>query len=378
MPVTFQPDTATTIPLSNWQVPPVQAFADARWFPVDLHVPRREIGFLNLNEELINNSAFLDNRMAAPWQNPAWHTTNELPTSVATSAPALLLHTSFCCSTLLARLLQSTPQVISLREPLVLRRLADAQFAKFSFDELLPRCLDLLARPWHQNGAVLIKPTHVSLPLAHRITDHFSTSKAVILTSSLESFMLSNLKKSIDSQSKVPELIHRMCVGASFESELKQTDLSKLSFLQQVALQWMTQQALVATLLRRVGSERLRVVTEAALLAKMEETALSVAQWLRLPLDRASIQTNIRLEAGRHAKQTTTGYSVSRKQEEASYLRSLHGNEILSTLRWSNQVLARQFGPFLSELSKPDNHLIISGSGESRCYGFRLSHTELH
>lgn len=147
MPAALTFNTANVDTIESWQQPPTQAFSDARWFPVDVHVPRGEIGFLNLDEDLITGSAFLDNRMAAPWQTPIWYAARNLPTTVLKATPALLFHTSFCCSTLLARLLQTTPQVVSLREPLVLRRLADAQFANVAFDALLQNCLDLLARP---------------------------------------------------------------------------------------------------------------------------------------------------------------------------------------------------------------------------------------
>ena len=102
-------------------------FQDASWFPVDLDVPARAFRFLKLAPSVLEDSVFLDTRIGAPLEQAVAVPAGALGASPAGAVPAFLFHTSFCCSTLLARTLHIAPRVVALKEPLVLRRLADAR-----------------------------------------------------------------------------------------------------------------------------------------------------------------------------------------------------------------------------------------------------------
>ena len=154
---------------------------DARWFAFDLHVPERRFAFVRLEEDVVARSSFLDTRIEAPPGELSWVDAEAIPAQLPNAAPSWLFHTSFCGSTLLARMLHLPPHQACLREPLVLRRLADAQFAQVAMDGLPERSIALLSRPWHPGGGVLVKPTHAALNIAERLLAGSGDSRGVIL-----------------------------------------------------------------------------------------------------------------------------------------------------------------------------------------------------
>src|SRR5690348_55364 len=81
---------------------PVRA-PDARWFPVDLHVPERRFDMAMFDVEVLERSTFLDTRLDATLASIEHVPADRFAGLPPQRAPAWLFHTSFCGSTLLAR-----------------------------------------------------------------------------------------------------------------------------------------------------------------------------------------------------------------------------------------------------------------------------------
>ncbi|HEY4555061.1 MAG TPA: hypothetical protein VIG68_01300, partial [Lysobacter sp.] len=194
-------------------------FDDARWFPVDLDVVHGRFAFLPIDADVLERSVFLDTRIEARLTDATVVDADALPAGDP-PPPGWLFHTSFCCSTLLARALHLPPALVALKEPLVLRRLADAREAGQDTDALLPQTVALLARPWQPRGAVVIKPTHAALNIAGDCLDATPGSRAVVLSSGLEDFLVSNIKKTPETQAKIPALAERALKAGTLAARL--------------------------------------------------------------------------------------------------------------------------------------------------------------
>lgn len=257
----------------------------------------------------------------------------------------LILHTSFCCSTLLARLLQIPGESICLKEPLVLRRLADAALGAQPDMELTMAAMRLLFRAPAGLDAVLVKPTHVALNIVEAMLDAVPGTRAVILTSSLESFLLSNIKKPDETKRKVPELVERFMAGSSLASRLPPPAFTPPDFLSAVALQWHAQRQIVNDLLRGRHAAACRLLDERTLLADPASTLREVSQWFGMPLGAKAAEDRIDAVMHRHAKATTMRYSPDEKSYENGLLRSRYTREIDSALDWAHRYLT----PHLTE-----------------------------
>src|SRR5688572_9854321 len=197
------------------------SLADAHWFPVDLHVPERRFAFARLDVEALERSTFMDTRLNAQLASlEPVDADRAAALAQPAHAPAWLFHTSFCGSTLLARALHVPPYQVALKEPLVLRRLGDARHAGWDTGDLPSTTARLLARPWNDGGGVLIKATHAALNIAGDLLDASPDSRAVLLTSSLDDFLVSNLKKPADTLAKVPELAERALRAGTLHARL--------------------------------------------------------------------------------------------------------------------------------------------------------------
>ena len=300
---------------------------DPSWFAVDLHVPDRRFGFLRVPEAQIEREPFLDIRMSVPWAEATQVPVDTVP---ATPPPrvAWLFHTSFCASTLLARALHVAPHTVCLKEPFLLRRLADARKSGWPVDGLLERSVHLLGRPWHPGAAVVIKPTHVALNLAVDLMRATPDSRGVIMTSGLVDFMISNLKKLAESQAKIPELVKRALLASGLNVTAQPPDLICAS-----ALQWAAQRELMWQVIETLG-DRVRPLDAEPFLADVVGGVRACASWLQLGIPDAALVAHATAAASRHAKAETASYSPAQRAHEATEVAAAFGPRLAFARDW--------------------------------------------
>jgi hypothetical protein len=314
-----------------------------RLFPVDLDVARGAVHFLAIDEDVLERSVFLDNRIDAPLARATAVSLAAFDVP-ATAAPSFLFHTSFCCSTLLARILQAPPRVVALKEPLVLRRLGDARFAGRPVDRLVAPVMRLLARPWASGGRVLVKPTHAALNVARELLAAAPGSLGIVLHGSLADFIVSNCKKAPETQQKVPDLVDRALAASSYRQRLPREALEPRSFFQLVALQWCAQLAVVRELFESPEGARLVALREAALLEDVEGVSQRAARQLELPLTAEEVRARVAAVGSQNAKAPTVTYGPAKRAEEAKLVRSMFGADIDDALRFVDRHLLPALG----------------------------------
>jgi hypothetical protein len=314
-----------------------------RLFPVDLDVARGSVHFLPIDEGVLERSVFLDNRIEAKLDRATAVSlsTIEVP---ATTAPSLLFHTSFCCSTLLARILHAPPRVVALKEPLVLRRLGDARFAGQSLDRLVAPVMRLLARPWAAGGRVLVKPTHAALNVGRELLAATPDSLGIVLYGSLADFIVSNCKKAPETQQKVPQLVDRALAASTYRQRLPREGLEPRSFFQLVALQWCAQLAVVHELFESPEGARLVALREAELLGDVESVSQRVARRLDLPVTAEQVRARVAAVGNQNAKAPTVTYGPAKRAEEAKLVRSMFGADIDDAMRFADRHLLPGLG----------------------------------
>ena len=321
---------------------PVDA-GDATWFPFDVDLAGDRMQWLRCDEALIQASVFLDPRMPAEGRPQAL--TPLAPVASlprAARAPAWLWHTSFCGSTLLARLLHLTPYSVALREPLVLRRLSDEADAGRDVSPWLRPIIDLLARPWHPDGRVVVKPTHAALNIARPAMAACPEARAIVLTSGLEDFIVSHLKKTPETLANVPVLAARALRAGTLAARLPEGALEPPSVLAAAALQWAVQRDLVAAL-QEQGGERVRVLDWARISPDMEAAAVEAAAFLQLPLPEDALRTQARRLAASHSKASSRPYDARVRDQEHLLLRTTYAQEVSHAMHWAERHLL----PFL-------------------------------
>lgn len=316
----------------------------AACFPVDIHIPNRTVDFLDIDEAVLERSTFLDNRIDAPLGDARTVALDALSSAPMPSRIGWLFHTSFCCSTLLARALHVPGRQVVLKEPLVLRRLGDARRAGWPVDEWIAPMAGLLGRAWSAQGSVVVKPTHAALNVAADLIHATPTSHALVLSSSLEDFLVSNLKKTTETLQKIPELAERALSATSLGPRLPAQALAPPHLLAAAVLQWAGQRELCAALVARFGTSRIRTLEAERLLADVPDSTVRVARWLGSTVDDEAHRRRARCVAGANAKATSLPYDAARRAEEAATVRERNAFVIDESLQWAHRWVL----PFMS------------------------------
>lgn len=308
-------------------------FADPRWFPVDLDPVTPRFAMLRIDEALVNGATFMDNRLDVDFTRSTPVALRDMPHLQPPARACWLFHTSFCCSTLLARTLQDTSACMVYREPLVLRRLSDARDRGMVVTHWMAPTTRLLFRPWEKEGAVVVKPTHAALNIATELLAATPGSRAVALLSSLDDFLVSNIKKTPETQAKVPTLVERAVAAGSLRHRLAGREIEPPSLLAAVALQWAAQRELLVDIELQMPG-RLRFIDATRILGDLAGAARDCLDWWGLPVDEASLRDRAALAGSVNAKQTDVAYSAGQRVADAAQLAGMFATELAEARAW--------------------------------------------
>lgn len=319
-------------------VSPGIEWSDPSWYPADLDIRGDRLAMLHIDRRVVEESTFMDTRIAADLRQSIAVDAAAVPGGPAGIPPvAWLFHTSFCCSTLLAKALHDHPQTVVYREPLVLRRLADARHEGRALGHWPVTCTNLLARPWTPGGRVIIKPTHASLNIAQALMNATPDSRALVLTSSLQDFLVSNIKKTAETQARIPALVEMALTAGEFHRRLPPQALSPPSLIAAAGLQWAAQRELLLDIAEQSGSNRVAVLDAEWLLADIDDAVNRAQAWWDLVADPKRRGARLAEVAHRHAKLGTREYGPQARAHEVALVSRLHAPTLQAANDWLQQ-----------------------------------------
>jgi len=319
---------------------PSEAVQPAR-FPIDFDPDTEEFLILPVTAALIDDSAFLDERLDVDraaatrlhWQDVSC--ASHIPN------PALLFHTAFCCSTLLARSLQSSPRIVAIREPQALLRLAGAALLRprSRIDGPLQAALHLLSRPWSSGGRCLIKPTNQAnnlLPDILRLT----AGKAILLRSSLPEFVISCCKKLPAADTRVRWMAQHLLKDTRLQRELQVPWNHHFHFIEACLLAWHAQIERYADALANDTDDRLRSLDMQDMLDNPADVVVACADWLELDIDAQALRERVRAEFQRNAKHPDRPFDAARRAQERIEVMARYSNVLEAALAWERETIA--------------------------------------
>jgi hypothetical protein len=310
-------------------------------FPIDFDPDTDEFLILPVTAGLIDDSAFLDERLDVDWAAATRLNWQDVPCASRIPNPALLFHTAFCCSTLLARSLQSPPRIVAIREPQALLRLARAAMfqPRSRIEGPLRAALHLLARPWSSGGRCLIKPTNQVnnlLPDILRLT----AGKAILLRSSLPEFVISCCKKLPEADTRVRWMAQHLLKDTRLQRELEVPWNHHFHFIEACVLAWHAQIERYADALADDTADRLRSLDMQDMLDNPEGVVAACADWLELDIDASALQERVRTEFRRNAKHPERPFDPLRRAQERTEVMARYSNVLETALAWERETIA--------------------------------------
>jgi hypothetical protein len=313
-------------------------------YPQKLDLIRQGWLVIEFAEAAYRTASFLDDRILAPSTRGGWLPIDRVVEAAQRASPRplhFIFHTGHVGSTLVSRLLDETGLVLSLREPLPLRTLADAHdvlrqpeslLSPERFDELLAAQMRLWSRGYADTQCVVVKATSSAARLAPLILAN-NNIRAIYLNQRTESAittLLAGQNSPIDLRGHGPGRMQRLCarLGGAL------TPLHALSPGELAAMSWLAESLCRRDVLARFPGQVLAVDFDEFLADIAGGTRHVLAQF-GLPIDERELS---HLAASpvftRYSKAPEHPYGPMLRAQVLDQARREHRAEITKGLAW--------------------------------------------
>lgn len=250
--------------------------ANPHWLPHRYDAHRQRVQFVHLDRDAIRSLTFLADHQSRGQHDSTWLAISQLRSGrIAAGKMHFIFHSAFARSTLLTRALDIPGKCFGLSEPGVLNDLAAA--GPDALPALTP-ILQLLSRPFGPGEVMVIKPSNAANSLITAILSARYDMKALLLTSSIESFLRSVHKKGMMGRRWARRLYTYLMQFTPVDLGMSTADQFEATDLQYAGLAWFLQQRQFAILLSSSEGHRLRSLDSDRFNNKRFEALASLSQ----------------------------------------------------------------------------------------------------
>jgi hypothetical protein len=321
-------------------------YSDPAWFLHGLDLGNALAGFVRTSRSALADAVFLDPKwrpegLAAPRIVPF---ASVRGFSTDAPPPAMIWHSAFCCSTLLAQCLDQPGQVLALKEPMALTHLAEAvrRRAPVADARFVEAVLALLARRFSPGERVAIKPSNSANLLAPFAVA--MGSPTLLIYSSCRDFVLAiasggpsvaggELRRRF-----VRNLMAERLAGGALDTRWRPLNLVGLSDLQLAAIVWHLQMADFRALAAAPGGA-VRSLDCERFLADPAGVLAAIDGLFGLNLGVPRIDAIVRgPKLARHAKFPEDAFTAADRRAQLDAAEDILGEALGATVAWSYAV----------------------------------------
>jgi hypothetical protein len=329
---------------------PTPDLASPDWLLAGFDADRRLYHLAQVSRSTYRQTAFLDHRIhPMPTATLSVDEAQLDATLRQLTGPrsAWIFHTGFCCSTLLASCLDHPETTLVLREPMVLSRLAQLkrdQQETPAGQKLIFNVLAMCERSY-PGEAVLIKPSNFANALLPALANNpASTSerKVVLMSSGLDSLLVSMMKKKAEAEATLPGFVRSLLKDSDYQQRTDIHDVGALSLLQQSVVFWHCQRYFLQNYIAAALPGSFMTLSMERFLAEPEVVLGETSHFLDLGLADSVLQETVRSGAfTRHSKQQQKKYNPQAHQLEQRETVKQFRMEILQALDWAQPLLEK-------------------------------------
>ena len=304
-------------------------------FPAALDKGGANVGLVRLSEGEYALASFLDGRLYTPTRLKRTVPYSQLEAAVAASGLAerchYIFHIGHVGSTLLSRLLGAHPRIFSLREPQILRDLAEGA----PDDARLTTFLKLWSRTFRAEQTALIKATSFVSEMAAALMARPSSPRALLMYVPAEPFLatiLAGENAPAEIMALAPRRIARLC------ARLGDGLSEPRSIGESIAMSWACEMTALAAAADAAGERALWFDFEAYLAAPGAMLGKAFAH-LGAAADEAEVNAILSgPESARYSKAQEHEYDSALRTRLLNEARERHAAEITRGLAWLVQA----------------------------------------
>lgn len=249
-----------------------------------------------------------------------------------------IIHSAFCASTMLAKGFNLPGISMGLKEPVLLNDIVGWRrrgAAPAAVAERLDHGMHMLARPFGNDAAVVVKPSNVFNALAPLALTMRPQSKAVLLYAPLPVFLVSVARKGLWCRLWCRELLEGLITDGIVDLGFEPRDYFRQSDLQVAAVGWLAQHRLFHKMAEQFGPDRIATLDSERLTANPEAMFLATASHfgLQVPDEVAAAHPAF----ATHSK-FGNAFTTEDRAAEHKAAADAHGDEIEKVLTWAEAV----------------------------------------
>lgn len=329
-----------------------QIVENPNWFLQGINLDSSRLNFVKTSRAALAEASFLDQRFD----------TNSLPSisfslkelldyinrdgSPNPAPPRFIFHTAFCCSTLLGRCLDLPGSNISLKEPEVLMTLANYQRVGHKFlsnpsdaKQVYRLVMYLLFRPFAENETVVVKPTNTVNNIICPLLETHSQSRALLLHSDLQSFLISILKKGERGRGFARHLFNIFLMDSPEAQQLQSKQLIGMTDLQIATIVWHLQLEHFFDALGKFDSSIVKSLHCDRLLADSEVILAELVRHMEMPqleLNFEAMLANAPLQ--KNAKMPDQRFSAGDRKNQYQITENQFSDSLATISNWATQL----------------------------------------
>jgi hypothetical protein len=315
-------------------------FHSPEWYPLTIDLHREVLTFIQLLPESYQEYVFLSLKSARRRGLEVHEVRLDDVLLAAANTPATqprvhyILHTAYCCSTLLARYFELLPGCIVLKEPHLLAQIALAEGQAARWQDTFELVARLLTRTYQANEMAVIK-THVPCnTLGQKLLDQNARATITFLVPPLRAFLLAVLK-SKDRRQRVRSWSRHLARVAAQPPQLAAISPDSLTEGAAAAYWWMSNRFLCEQLCSPVNSSRVLVLDAERVADFPRETIRMVTALCGLNLDDKQLEAIANHPTvHQYSKDPSRPYDADVRRQEIVELERCWGAEADAAIDW--------------------------------------------
>ena len=249
-----------------------------------------------------------------------------------------ILHSAFCASTMFANGFDLPGLSMGLKEPVLLNDIVGFRrrgAPPVAVAERLGDALHMLARPFGDDTAVVVKPSNIFNALAPAALTMRPSSKAILIYAPLSVFLLSVARKGLWCRLWCRELLEGQMTDGIIDLGFETGDFFRQTDLQIAAVGWLAQQKLFHHMTRKFGPERIATLDSERLTTNPGKALFAGASHFGLGEHAAANDAHPAF--GMHSK-FGGNFRTEDRRAEYALAQTAHGDEIEKVLIWAEAV----------------------------------------
>jgi hypothetical protein len=315
-------------------------FVSPDLFPLKIDYRRRVVTFVRMSCDLYRDSVFLDGRTRHDGPDVYEIRLDDLfllqeQIPVEHTRVHYILHTAFCCSTLLARYFELLPECLVLKEPRLLTQMALGSYRHHpEWTSSFELTLRLLGRSYHSQRLVVIKVNDWCNGIGGPLLSANRLATATFLMMPLRQFIFAVLKSGLRRE-WVRTRVKTAAQDAAAWPALPRVTLEDLSDAQAAAYLWMVNGFLATQLSTGMHAARVLVLDGGRIADAPGTTLPAIAKLCGLPLDDEQLERLLADPSVRsYSKDLSKSYDASTRRQEMADLEARLGKDADAAQRW--------------------------------------------